>query len=64
MAEQLLYGDARDVGSQQIVSEGAPVRSTGGISVLGGAHTPHASMTEAPSMGGYAHLIHAPFHNR
>jgi hypothetical protein len=46
MAEQLLYGDARDVGSQQIVGEGAPVRSTcgtgvpWGMIVRGGAHTP------------------------
>ncbi len=30
MAAPLLYGDARDVGSQQIVGEGAPVRSTWG----------------------------------
>jgi hypothetical protein len=33
MAEQLLYGDERDVGSQQIVGEGAPVRSTWGTGV-------------------------------
>ena len=61
MAEQLLYGDERDVGSQQIVGEGAPVRITRGTGipwgmiVRGAAYTPCTSVAGALSMAGREH---------